>query len=84
LADFEVGAWYHRTSPASHFTRSLVCSRLTEEGRVTLTGRKLVTTTRGERTERLLGDDAEVLATYRDLFGMVLDRVPEVRRPTVG
>ncbi|UUN26863.1 arylamine N-acetyltransferase [Streptomyces sp. FIT100] len=82
LADFEVGAWYHRTSPASHFTQSLVCSRLTGEGRVTLTGRKLVTTVHGERKERRLGDDAEVLAAYRDHFGVVLDRVPEVRRPS--
>ncbi|MFD7442193.1 arylamine N-acetyltransferase [Streptomyces sp. NPDC059909] len=83
LADFEAGAWYHRTSPASHFTQSLVCSRLTEEGRITLSGRKLVTTVDGKREERQLGDDAEVLAAYRDHFGLVLDRVPEVRRPGV-
>ncbi|MFE7772811.1 arylamine N-acetyltransferase [Streptomyces sp. NPDC057445] len=81
LADFEAGAWYHRTSPASHFTQSLVCSRLTAEGRITLTGRRLVTTVHGEREERQLGDDAEVLAAYRDHFGVVLDGVPEVRRP---
>ncbi|MER6995045.1 arylamine N-acetyltransferase [Streptomyces sp. NPDC000410] len=80
LADFEAGAWYHRTSPASHFTQALVCSRLTEDGRITLTGRKLVTTVRGEREERELGGDAEVLAAYRDRFGLVLDRVPQVRR----
>ncbi|MFG3303878.1 arylamine N-acetyltransferase [Streptomyces wuyuanensis] len=81
LADFEAGAWYHRTSPASHFTQKLVCSRLTDEGRITLSGRKLVTTAHGERTERELGDDTEVLAAYRDHFGMELDRVPEVRKP---
>jgi N-hydroxyarylamine O-acetyltransferase len=79
LADFESGAWWHRTSPASHFTKSLVCSRLTEEGRITLTGRKLVTTVRGERRERLLAGDEEVLAAYREHFGVELDRVPEVR-----
>ncbi|MFF3324400.1 arylamine N-acetyltransferase [Streptomyces sp. NPDC002889] len=79
LADFEAGAWYHRTSPASHFTQSLVCSRLTEDGRITLSGRTLVTTVHGERAERTLGDDAEVLAAYRDRFGLELDRVPEVR-----
>ncbi|WP_328400698.1 arylamine N-acetyltransferase [Streptomyces sp. NBC_00390] len=79
LADFEAGAWYHRTSPASHFTQSLVCSRLTEEGRVTLSGRKLVTTVDGEREERTFADDAEVLAAYRHHFGLSLDRVPEVR-----
>ncbi len=37
LADFTAGAWWHRTSPHSHFTRSLVCSRVTDDGgRITL------------------------------------------------
>ncbi|MGW1887906.1 arylamine N-acetyltransferase family protein [Streptomyces sp. NPDC001970] len=84
LADFEAGAWYHRSSPASHFTQSLVCSRLTEDGRITLSGRKLVATVHGERKERQLGDDTEVLAAYRDHFGVVLDRVPQVRRAGSG
>ncbi|MFF8279256.1 arylamine N-acetyltransferase [Streptomyces lateritius] len=78
-ADFTAGAWYHRTSPDSHFTRSLICSRLTEEGRITLSGRKLVTRANGERTERLLDGDAEVRAAYRDLFGIELTELPVVR-----
>ncbi|MFF8842890.1 arylamine N-acetyltransferase [Streptomyces sp. NPDC015127] len=76
LTDFEAGAWYHRTSPASHFTRSLVCSRLTPEGRITLSGRKLVVTEHGERQERRLSGDAAVLAAYEEHFGLVLDRLP--------
>ncbi|UYQ62077.1 arylamine N-acetyltransferase family protein [Streptomyces peucetius] len=80
LADFEAGAWWHRTSPASHFTKSLVCSLLTADGRITLTGRKLVTTVDGERQERPLETDDEVLAAYRKHFGLDLDRVPEVRQ----
>lgn len=76
LADFEAGAWWHRTSPGSHFPRSVVCSRLTPEGRITLSGRKLVTTVAGERHEQPLADDAAVLAAYRDHFGLVLDRLP--------
>ncbi|MGW7360533.1 arylamine N-acetyltransferase family protein [Streptomyces sp. NPDC054802] len=79
LADFEAGTWYHRTSPASHFTKSLVCSLLTADGRITLSGRKLVTTVGGERQERPLETDEEVLAAYRKHFGLELDRVPEVR-----
>ncbi|GGU46840.1 arylamine N-acetyltransferase family protein [Streptomyces lavendofoliae] len=78
LSDFAAGAWYHRTSPESHFTRSPVCSLLTEDGRVTLSGRKLVTTVDGRRAERNLEGDAETLAVYRDLFGIVLDRLPAV------
>ncbi|MFF9690291.1 arylamine N-acetyltransferase [Streptomyces sp. NPDC014623] len=79
LADFRAGSWYHRTSPDSHFTRSLICSRRTGDGRVTLSGRTLITTVQGERHETELGDDAEVLAVYRDHFGLALTRLPAVR-----
>jgi N-hydroxyarylamine O-acetyltransferase len=80
LADFEPTCWWHRTSPRSHFTRSLVCSRLTDGGRVTLSDRTLIESAGGERRERRLGSDGEVLAAYRTHFGMVLDRVPELGR----
>lgn len=83
LADFAAGAWYHRTSPDSHFPRSLVCSRLTEEGRITLSGTKLITRTRGGRDERVLGGDDEVREAYRELFGIELDALPVVSPPAV-
>ncbi|MFF1921576.1 arylamine N-acetyltransferase [Streptomyces sp. NPDC058221] len=79
LADFRAGAWYHRTSPDSGFTRSTVCSRFTAAGRITLSGRKLVTTVGAERHETPLGSDDEVLAAYREHFGLRLDRLPTVR-----
>jgi len=79
LTDFGPTSWYQQTSPASHFTRSLVCSRLTDDGRVTLSGSRLVTTVAGARSERVLESDGAVLAAYRDLFGITLDRVPRVR-----
>jgi N-hydroxyarylamine O-acetyltransferase len=78
LGDFVSGAWWHSTSPRSHFLRSPVCSRLTEDGgRITLSGRRLTTTTPdGGREERELVTDEEVLAAYRDRFGVHLDVVP--------
>ncbi|MGW9493231.1 arylamine N-acetyltransferase family protein [Streptomyces prasinus] len=83
LGDFVAGAWWHSTSPQSHFTRSLVCSRVTEDGgRITLSGHRVTTTTAdGKREERELGTDGEVLAYYRDRFGIRLARVPTVRDP---
>ncbi|WP_367323121.1 arylamine N-acetyltransferase [Streptomyces sp. HUAS ZL42] len=80
LGDFVAGAWWHTTSPTSHFTQSLVCSRVTEEGgRITLSGRRLtVTAADGAREERELGTDEEVLAEYRDRFGIELTSVPTV------
>lgn len=50
---------FHQTSPESHFTRGRVCSRLTPEGRVTLSGSRLITTRGGERVERELADEVE-------------------------
>ncbi|MFF5924835.1 arylamine N-acetyltransferase family protein [Streptomyces hydrogenans] len=76
LADFAAGAWYHRTSPESHFTRGVICSLLTEDGRVSIGGRKLYRTVAGERTERELGTDEELRAAYRELFGIELDELP--------
>ncbi|KMS71647.1 acetyltransferase [Streptomyces viridochromogenes] len=83
LGDFVAGAWWHSTSSASHFTQSLVCSRVTEEGgRITLSGRTFKTTAAdGTREERELGTDEEVLGVYRERFGIELDRVPTVRKP---
>ncbi|MCZ4097148.1 arylamine N-acetyltransferase [Streptomyces sp. So13.3] len=75
LADFEPTCWWQRTSPASHFTRSLVCSLLTPTGRITLSGTSLITTEGDERHEQDLEQD-ELLAVYRDSFGVVLDRLP--------
>ncbi|WP_333762432.1 arylamine N-acetyltransferase family protein [Streptomyces sp. IBSBF 2390] len=81
LGDFVAGAWWHSTSPLSHFTKSLVCSRVTEDGgRITLGGRTLTTTAAdGSRDKRELESDEEVLGVYRERFGIELDRVPAVR-----
>ncbi|WP_405644156.1 arylamine N-acetyltransferase [Streptomyces sp. NBC_00019] len=82
LGDFVAGAWWHSTSPASHFTRSPVCSRVTEDGgRITLSGRSFtVTGADGTREVRELGTDEEVLGVYRERFGVELDRVPVTRK----
>ncbi|GAA2726363.1 MULTISPECIES: arylamine N-acetyltransferase [Streptomyces] len=79
LADFEGGSWWHRTSPQSPFTRSVLCSRPTGSGgRVTLAGRTLIVSGPGGREERTLTDQ-EVLPAYREHFGIELERIPEVR-----
>lgn len=77
LADFGATFWYHRTSPESHFRTSVLCSLLTADGRVTLTGRRLVRTGTGGREERELAP-GEILPAYREHFGVTLDREPVV------
>lgn len=84
LVDFRPTCWWHQTCPDSHFTRSLTCSRLTPEGRVTLSGNRLITTVAGERTETVLDGDDVVRAAYRTVFGMELDRLPVPPREAVG
>jgi N-hydroxyarylamine O-acetyltransferase len=78
LIDFEPTCWWQQTSSKSHFTRSLVCSRMTDGGRVTLSGRTLIETDGVDRHERTLATDAEVLDAYRIHFGIVLDQVPSL------
>jgi N-hydroxyarylamine O-acetyltransferase len=80
LTDFAPTCWYLQTSPDSHFTRSLTCSLPTPSGRVTLSSTTLIRTQDGRRTEREL-TETEALATYQDVFGIVLERLPTVTGP---
>lgn len=63
---------FHQTSPESHFTRQTLCSLATPDGRITLSGMKLITTRGGERHERVVGSEEERVALLRELFGVVV------------
>ena len=76
LADFAPTCWWQQTSPESHFTQGTICSRVTEDGRMSVSGRTLIRTSGGTRTEEQLPDDEAVLAAYRDHFGVVLSQAP--------
>lgn len=81
LSDFRALCYYIQYSPESGFTRSPVCTLRTEDGRLTLSGTELISTgTDGQRDERTVPED-ELLATYRERFGIELDRVPNVPAP---
>jgi N-hydroxyarylamine O-acetyltransferase len=77
LQDYQATCAYHQTSPESHFTRNSVCTIPTSTGRTTISGRRLILTADGHRTEREL-DDAQLRQAYREHFGIVLDRLPAV------
>jgi len=79
LADYVPTCWYQQSSPDSHFTQSTICSRLTADGRVSISGRTLIRTSNGSRTEEELPGDAALLDGYREHFGSVLDSVPVVK-----
>jgi N-hydroxyarylamine O-acetyltransferase len=76
LVDFVPTCWFQQSSPASHFTRGTICSRLTEHGRISIAGSLLIETRDGDRSERSLEGPQALLAAYREHFGVVLDHAP--------
>ena len=73
-ADFNEMCLYHQTSPESHFTRKRICSRATEEGRVTLSDLRFITTSNRsrDRQERTLTSEAEYAEVLKEQFGIVV------------
>jgi N-hydroxyarylamine O-acetyltransferase len=84
LADFVPTCWWQQTSPHSHFTRDTICSRLTADGRISISGRTLIRTSGAARAEEQLSGDTALLAAYGDHFGIVLDRVPAAAPRPLG
>jgi N-hydroxyarylamine O-acetyltransferase len=72
LADFENMNTYQQTSPESGFTRRRVCSKATPDGRITLSGVRLIVTKAGERQERVLEGKEELRQCLREHFGIEL------------
>lgn len=75
LSDFVPTCWWQATSPDSHFTSGLLCSRVTPTGRITIAGDRLIETANGKRTERVLADN-EIVSTYRTVFDIELESAP--------
>jgi N-hydroxyarylamine O-acetyltransferase len=71
-ADYAEMCRYHQTSPASSFTQKRICSLATAAGRVTLTNRRLITTTGDDKQEHELAGESEIATVLREQFGMVL------------
>ena len=71
LPEFSAMCQYQQTSPDSHFTHNSICSLATPEGRVTLSGDKLIETTKGQKQERVI-DQAARHAILSQRFGIRL------------
>lgn len=72
-ADYAEKCRYHQTSPESHFTRNSICSLATEDGRISLSEMRFITTAKsGERQELTLTSQAEYDAILRERFGIVM------------
>jgi N-hydroxyarylamine O-acetyltransferase len=62
---------YHQTSPESPFTRKIVCSQTTPDGRLTVADRRLILTRNGTREEQLLASDEERSAALKQYLKIV-------------
>jgi N-hydroxyarylamine O-acetyltransferase len=72
LEDFAGMCHYHQTSPESHFTQNRICSQATPEGRITLSGVKLIVTRNGHREESELTSEDERGEALQKYFGIEL------------
>jgi N-hydroxyarylamine O-acetyltransferase len=72
LSDFAAMCQYHQTSPQSHFTQNRVCTKATPDGRITLSGHKLIETKNGIKTERELKSEEEWKAVLNERFAVIL------------
>jgi N-hydroxyarylamine O-acetyltransferase len=70
LSDFAAMCHFHQTSPESHFTQNHVCSKALPDGRVTLSGMRLVVTRNGDRRESVLESEAELRNCLLQHFGI--------------
>ena len=69
--DFAERCRYYSTSPESSFVRRPVCSMALPDGRVTLSGGRLITTRSGHRNAQPVPSEARA-DVLRDVFGVVL------------
>ncbi|MFY9557800.1 MAG: arylamine N-acetyltransferase [Blastocatellia bacterium] len=75
LDDFSEMCCYHQTSPESPFTQKRVCTRATPNGRITVTGLRLIVTDRGEKKESEIPSHEEWTAALREHFGVELNQL---------
>ncbi|MBZ0204045.1 MAG: arylamine N-acetyltransferase [Ignavibacteria bacterium] len=71
LDDFYEMCIYHQMSPDSHFTGKLICSKLTKNGRITISGNKLKISDNGIVIEQILKTEKEILCRLKELFNVV-------------
>lgn len=72
VEEFESMCLHHQTSPESHFTRKRLCTLATPQGRLTLTGLRLVESGPGFRQETQLAGETEWRCKLAELFGIEL------------
>lgn len=63
---------FHQTSPKSSFPKKSICSLATPDGRISLSGKKLISTVNGKRKEKLI-KEADFAPSLERYFGISLE-----------
>jgi N-hydroxyarylamine O-acetyltransferase len=72
LSDYRPRCRYQETSPNSHFRKGAFCTRMTANGRATLTERSLTVTSYGAKTVSKVKNHAEFERLLSSKFGIAL------------
>jgi N-hydroxyarylamine O-acetyltransferase len=72
LGDFAGMCQFHQTSPESHFTQNRVCTKALPNGRITVSGMRLIETRDGVRRESMLNSQEELQSCLSMQFGIEL------------
>ena len=72
LSNFNERCTYQQTSPESHFTQKRICSKATENGRITLSDLRIIINEKGIKSEIQLKDENEFLESLKKYFEIVL------------
>jgi N-hydroxyarylamine O-acetyltransferase len=85
IDDFDAALWYLWSSPDAPANTQLWASIVTPGGRASMFNRVLTEYENGERkSSRVLEDDAEFLSMFEKLYGIKLDKVPDLPATTEG
>lgn len=76
MATFADMCLYHQQSPESPFTRKLVCTRMTESGRITLRNDRLIHTEGEQRRETVIDGESDFREALARHFQMTPERLP--------
>jgi len=70
LSDFAEMCLFHQTSPESHFTQNRVCTKALPDGRLTISGMRLIETRNGIRRESALKSKENLRTCLSKQFGI--------------
>jgi N-hydroxyarylamine O-acetyltransferase len=73
LSDFQTVCDYNQTNPQSIFKQRLICTQLTQDGRVTLSERKFIIHQKDQKNEQILETPCEYQHILRTYFQIQLN-----------